>query len=66
MNISKCITKAISKTGVTRKELCQRAGVTNPYLTWVIQGKISPKISTVERLAAGFNMSAIEFMKLGE
>jgi transcriptional regulator with XRE-family HTH domain len=66
MNIQKSLKNAIEKRGITRKELCSKAKVTNPYITWILQGKHKPNITTIERIASALDMSVIEFLHLGE
>lgn len=66
MDMKKSILIGLAKSNMTRKELCEKAGVTNPYLSYVLHGKMTPKVSTVERIAWAFNMSVSEFIALGE
>lgn len=66
MNIGKAINVALAQREMSRQDLSEKANVTRPYLSNVINGKMHPKITTVERLAKAMGYSASEFIALGE
>lgn len=66
MNLGKAINVAMAQREMTRKDLSEKSGVTKPYLSNVINGKMHPKITTIERLAKATDYSVSEFIALGE
>lgn len=66
MNIGKAINVALAQREMSRHDLSEKANVTKPYLSNVINGKMHPKITTVERLAKATGYSVSEFIALGE
>lgn len=66
MNFKKAILISIAQKGIDRKEFCRLAGITNGYVSEVINGKINPKIDTIERMAAALDLKVSEFIALGE
>lgn len=50
--------------GLSQRELARRAGMTNGNLSHIEQGKISPSISTLEKILQAVPMSLAEFFSL--
>jgi len=47
--------------GLSQRELARRAEVTNSTLSMIEQGKVSPSVSSLEKILAGIPMSLQEF-----
>lgn len=59
--------QAVRKSrGLSQRELARRAGMTNSNLSLVEQGKISPSVSTLEKIVVAIPMSLAEFFSGGE
>jgi transcriptional regulator with XRE-family HTH domain len=50
--------------GLSQRELAKRAGVTNSSVSMIEQGRVSPSISSLEKLLTGIPMSVRDFFNL--
>ena len=66
MNIGKSVNKALAEREMTRKCLSDKSGVSQSYLSQIVGGNFTPKITTIERLAKATDYSVSEFIALGE
>ncbi|WP_425048674.1 helix-turn-helix domain-containing protein [Pseudoteredinibacter isoporae] len=49
------------RNGWSQRELAKRSGVTNSVISTIEQGRVSPSISSLEKILAGFPVSLREF-----
>lgn len=66
MNIGKSVNKALAERELNRKQLSEKSGVSQSYISQITLGNFTPKITTIERLAKATGYSVSEFIKLGE
>lgn len=50
--------------GLSQRELAKRAGVTNSSVSMIEQGRVSPSISSLEKLLKGIPMSIKDFFSI--
>jgi transcriptional regulator with XRE-family HTH domain len=50
--------------GLSQRELAKRAGVTNSSVSMIEQGRVSPSVSSLEKLLKGIPMSLRDFFNL--
>lgn len=50
--------------GLSQRELAKRAGVTNSSISMIEQGRVSPQISSLEKLLSGIPMSIVDFFSI--
>ncbi len=50
--------------GLSQRELAKRAGVTNSSISMIEQGRVSPQVSSLEKLLSGIPMSMSDFFKI--
>ncbi len=56
-NIYLVILKLLREKGLTQTEFAKKAGISQPALSAIMSGKYEPKISTIEKIAKGFDIS---------
>lgn len=67
MNLKKSINMGLAMREMTRKELCNSAGLTQAYLSAIMVGRLNnPTMFTIERIAKALTMTVSEFIALGE
>ncbi|MBF0229184.1 MAG: helix-turn-helix transcriptional regulator [Desulfamplus sp.] len=65
--LSVALNHLVSTTkGLTKKQLSQETGISQPYLSELASGKKEGAFTTWEKIADFFNMSFADFMALGE
>jgi transcriptional regulator with XRE-family HTH domain len=50
--------------GLSQRELAKRAGVTNSSVSMIEQGRVSPSVSSLEKLLTGIPMTVRDFFNL--
>lgn len=50
--------------GLSQRELAKRAGLTNSVISTIEQNKVSPSISSLERLLAGLGVTITQFFSM--
>lgn len=53
-----------SISGMSQRELAKRAGLTNSLISTIEQDKVSPSISTLQKVLLGFGLSLPQFFSL--
>lgn len=53
-----------SLCGLSQRELAKRAGLTNSVISTIEQNKVSPSISSLERLLAGLGVTITQFFSM--
>ena len=66
MNIGKSIKIACVKKEVTQDELSRLTGISKVTISHIINGRAKCRQDTLEKLVLAFDMSASEFIALGE
>lgn len=52
--------------GMTLKELAKSAGCNDTYLSLIERGLVSPRVSTIEKIAKALDVNVIDLMRLLE
>lgn len=61
--VAKRVSKLLAEKGITQYRLEQRSGLLHGHMQWIMSGKSKTvTLSTVIMLAAGFDMTLIEFL----
>jgi len=51
-------------SGLSQRELAKRAGLTNSVISTIEQDKVSPSVSSLEKLLSGFGLDLSDFFSL--
>ena len=53
----------IAKNGLTQKDLSTRAGIAPVNLSFLLRGKVKPRLSTIGKLAKALNVDVRELLE---
>ena len=63
--IAEALRNALARQEMTRLELAERSGVTNTYITLIMQGKANMKLETIVKLEIGLGCAILDIKTKG-
>lgn len=66
MDIQKSIRLAMAHRKMNQRQFAYASKITPTFISYILNGKHQPNITSIERMAAAVEMSVSEFIALGE